>query len=269
MDELGLDAAAAAEWFEIKAQPFFFLVEMIGRDAQSWAHELGVAVRRCYIVDALVASKAAEHGVSYAEIIASKLPDAGSTMAGDFGEILTFIYQAAEAYPAKRLGPKKWRLKEARTKPAPYSDVVHFHLPQWPSASTEDAIFCSEVKTKSTDSDFAPIAAAIAGCQKDRTSRLAKTLAWLRERALTENLGNLKLEQLRRFIDTTEYPPAQRHFRAVAVVCSSLAQAELVNVEASLSANCTLVVIVVPDLKTMYTAVFDAAGKSSLSEATS
>ena len=71
-------------------------------------------------------------------------------MAGDFGEILVFLYHAAEEHPMAVIGPKKWRLKQDRTKPTPYLDVVHFVVPTWPDSSEHDCLVCSEVKTKST-----------------------------------------------------------------------------------------------------------------------
>src|SRR4051812_12251631 len=124
MNELGLNAADAAKWFKNEIDQSFMLVEVDGAQAKLWAVELQNAVRRCYIADALVAAKVAEHGVAYEEVVASKLPGPGSTMSGDFGEILVYIYQAAKALPTKVIGPKKWRLKQDRTKPAPYSDVL-------------------------------------------------------------------------------------------------------------------------------------------------
>jgi hypothetical protein len=266
MDELGLDPAQVASWFTCLQEQPFVLVSISESDVTSWAGELANAVRRCYIADDLLVSKAIQHGLSEREVLASRLPDPGSTMSGDFGEILVYVYQATSAQPKKLIGPKKWRLKQDRTKPAPYSDVIHFLLPEWPAASKYDALFCSEVKTKATASTTNPIASAVADSEKDRTSRLAKTLVWLRERALTDDIGAVSLDQLARFINSTEHPPAQHNFSAVAVVCASLAEAELKNAIPS-SATCKVVVVVVPFLKDAYTSVFDGASASSPSGA--
>jgi hypothetical protein len=122
-------------------------------------------------------------------------------MAGDFGEILVYAYQAAKAVPPITIGPKKWRLKHDRTRPAPCADVVHFILPTWPISSAQDELLWAEVKWKSTSGSFNPIQAAITGCIKDRTSRLSRTLQWLKERALTENLGDVQIAHLNRFIN--------------------------------------------------------------------
>ena len=98
-------------------------------------------------------------------------------MAGDFGEILVMLYHAALEQPTEILGPKKWRLKQDRTKPAPYSDVVHFVVPSWPQSSDQDRILCSEVKTKSTagNSVLAPVAvdqaASLCSCGHETIGR--------------------------------------------------------------------------------------------------
>ncbi len=199
-----------------------------------------------------------------AEVIKSKLPDPSATMAGDFGEILIYAYQAAKAHPRTTIGPKKWKLKEARTKAAPYSDVVQFILPSWPTPSPQDEVLCAEVKLKSTASTFNPIKAASEGCENDRTSRLAKTLVWLRDRAISENLGEVRVNHLNRFINATDYPAAIKRFRAVAVICENLMHAELSNATQRSSPEYELVVIAVPNLHAVYNAVFEAAKASTL-----
>jgi hypothetical protein len=259
MNDLGLDLQQVRTWFPHEKEAPYVLVRVSEAQAKGWADALGIAVRRCYVTDALLSESAAARNVAQAEVIASKLPDAGSTMAGDFGEILAYLYQGTQVQPQVAIGATKWRLKQDRTKPAPYSDVVHFVLPSWPTASTEDIVICSEVKAKSGKSAFAPIKKAIAGCEKDRTSRLADTLVWLRERALTEDLGDLKIEHLNRFIEAIDHPPAQKRFRAVAVVTADLLEGELADAPAEAPADYTVVVISVPELKATYTSVFEAA----------
>lgn len=261
-DDLGFNFAHAAPWFPHDQEQPYVLVRVSDEHALSWANTLGLAVRRCYVSDSLVSAKAKEHNVNEAEIIAARLPDAGATMAGDFGEILVYFYQSAMELPVKAFGPKKWRLKQDRTKPAPHSDVVHFVLPSWPAPSANDVLLCSEVKTKATDGDSTPIQSAIIDSAKDRTSRLARTLVWLKERALLEPLGDVHVAHLDRFIKATDHPPATKRFRAVAVVCQSLVDEELKNAPAAASPEYTVVVIAVPDLKKTYSAVFEAAKKA-------
>ncbi len=258
MRELGLDTATLASWFAYEQQSPYVLVRVSDAHSAAWADVLGVPVRRCYIDDALLDDRAAATGRTKSELVAAKLPDRGSTMAGDFGEILVFLYHAAVEPGVELIGPKKWRLKQDRTKPAPYSDVVHFVLPHWPEASTDDRILCSEVKTKSTNGDSTPISAAIADCEKDRTSRLAKTLVWLKERALHEDLGSTSVAHLERFTKATDHPLAQKQFRAVALICASLVDDELAEAPEEQPTDHTVVVIAVPDLKRRYEEVFDA-----------
>jgi hypothetical protein len=118
------------------------------------------------------------------------------------------------------------------------------------------------VKTKATNGASKPISTAIAGCQKDRLSRLARTLVWLRERALAEDLGVTTLAHLKRFIEATDYPPSKKEFFAIAVICSSLVDAEVSDAPTALPTDYTVVIISVPELKRIYTSVFDAVRES-------
>lgn len=261
-DDLKFDASVIAPWFPHEPGKPYTLVRVSEASAKTWAAQLGLPIRRCYVNDELIRDRAKAVGVTEAEIIASKLPDPGATMAGDFGEILVYMYHAAKGLPDSLVGPKKWRLKQDRTKPAPLSDVVQFVLPGWPAATTNDAVYCSEVKTKSKKGESTPIASAIEDCQKDRTSRLARTLVWLRERALGETLGDIQVAHLNRFINATEHPPAKKGFRAVAVICSSLVEEELKTAPAHTSAEYDLVIISVPGLYDVYSSAFESAMKA-------
>ncbi len=258
MNDLGLDVSKLLAWFAHAQDSPYALIQVSDEHAAAWAEVLGLPLRRCYIADAVLDIHAERTGRPKAELLAAKLPDRGSVMAGDFGEILVFLYHAALEHPQTVIGPKKWRLKQDRTKPAPCSDVVHFVVPSWPLASEQDRVLCSEVKLKSTARDSSPNALAVAGCEKDRISRLVKTLAWLRERALHEDLGTTTIDHIERFINAADHPPALKQFRAVAVVCSSLVNEELAKAPAVAPADYSVVIIAVPDLKDHYEAVFDA-----------
>ena len=272
VDELGLDPNQVLPWFSHETDQPYVLVRVSAENAAGWGAALRDAVRRCYLSDEGLRSRANEleqelqgtFEARQAAVIGSKLPDPSATMAGDFGEILVYAYQAAKALPRASIGPKKWRLKEARTKPAPYSDVIQFILPTWPTPSAQDEVLCAEVKMKSTDNGKSPIAASIEGCAKDRTSRLSNTLQWLKDRAITENLGAVQLAHLNRFINAIEYPAAIKRFRAVAVICENLVDAELPNAPQQASSDYELVVIAVPSLHAIYNAVFEAAKASTI-----
>jgi hypothetical protein len=230
------------------------------------------AFRRCYLTDQFLQERTQELEQELGgtpedrqrQIIHSQLPDAGPIMSGDFGEILVYFYHAVKSHPQVAFGPKKWRLKENRTKAAPYSDVLHFILPSWPASTPNDVLLCSEVKCKSTKrSNWSPIEEAISGCSNDRTSRLAKTLVWLRDRAIGESLASVHIAHLNRFINANDHPAAIKRFCAVAVICSSLIEAEIKKAPAVASAEYTLVVIAVPNLHATYTAVFEAVQEYS------
>lgn len=259
MIDLGIDIAILPPWFEHQQEVPYVLIRVSAEHAAAWADVLGVPLRRCYVTDVDLEQNAQRTGRPQSELLAAVLPDPGSTMAGDFGEILVYLYHGAQQYPTAVIGPKKWRLKQDRTKPAPYSDVIHFVVPAWPQSTENDLLLCSEVKTKSTDGESTPIAASIADCEKDRTSRLAKTLIWLRERAHGEALGSTTIAHLERFINATDHPPAQKRFRAVAVVCSSLVDGELTDAPNEAPTDYAVVVISVPNLKQVYESVFNAA----------
>ena len=261
-DDLGFDFIHAVPWFPHTQQSPYVLVRVSEEHAKSWADNLVLAIRRCYVSDSVVNQRAQETGAVKIEIIAARMPDHGSTMAGDFGEILVYFYQCVKSLPQTAFGPKKWRLKQDRTKPAPHSDVVHFVLPSWPSPSANDVLLCSEVKTKSTNGASTPIQSAIEDSNRDRTSRLGRTLVWLRERALLEPLGDVQIEHLNRFLNATDNPPAIKRFRAVAVICNSLLEEELKSAPTAASSAYTVVVISVPDLKNIYSKIFSAAAKA-------
>lgn len=259
MQELEVDLEAFGAIFATTQSSPFTLVEIDAGQASALAEQLGVPVRRCYISDESLEARMNTTSASAQEIIGAKLPDRGSTMAGDFGEILTALFQAAREHPGAVLDPKKWRLKQDRTKPAPGSDLVQMILPHWPQASEDDRIICSEVKTKSTRGTSTPIVDAIADSEKDSSRRFVRTLNWLKERALDTGLATVSVDQLDRFIHAIDYPAATREFRAVAVISASLVAGELVGVQAPPASERALIVISVPDLKANYELVYDAA----------
>ena len=271
MEELGFEIENALSWFSHETNNPYVLVRVNEQYANTWADEIRDAFRRCYLTDEFLQTRTneLERKVSgtprdrQKQIIYSKLPDPGSIMSGDFGEILVYFYHAVKAHPQVAFGPKKWRLKENRTKAAPYSDVVQFILPSWPTPTINDEIICSEVKSKATPSDYDPINKAIEGCATDRINRLSKTLVWLRDSAIGEDLGNVHIDQLNRFINAIDYPAAFKRFHAVAVVCANLIEGELSKAPSSASADYTLIVIAVPNLHSVYTAVFEAVKNST------
>lgn len=256
MNSLGLDLDVfAASFVEISDTPFL-LVQARADEAGKWADLLGVPARRCYIADANLEQRARAGQVAGSEVAAAKIPDPGSVMSGDFGELIAAFYFAARSRPAVTIDPIRWRYKSERKKAAPGSDVVQFILPSWPASSADDRIICAEVKAKATKGTFDPIGAAGAGSKQDRGGRLAKTLTWLRDKALTDGSDTVEIAQLDRFIEAIDHPEATRDFRAVAVIDSSMVKDELAKGTMPSPDECAFIVISVPDLKKHYTALF-------------
>lgn len=260
-DDLGLSFQAASGWFSVEQKASYRFVSVKPAQATALTTNLGMAIRRCYISDEKVSTQAIKYPPA-TKVIAAALPDPGSVMSGEFGEILTYFYQGSTALPTDAVGLRRWHLKQDRNKPAPYSDVVHLVLPNWPSPSAQDAVLCSEVKAKSTKGKFEPIQKAIEGCETDRVGRLAETLTWLRDRAITGATEGASVEQLTRFIEPAGLPVAIKKFQAVAVVCDSLVTEELEKAPATPSPNYEVVVISVPKLKDTYEAAYTTAMNS-------
>lgn len=267
MIELGLALETILPWFTTEPAVGYTRISVPLDHALTWPEVMANAVRRAYIADGKLEERALANCIPKAAVLATKLPDAGAVMSGDFGEIVAYIYLAG-GQGGGIVGPKRWRLKEDRTKSAPYSDVVQLVLPDWPTASADDSLICAEVKAKATAGAWAPIGAAINGMNKDRTSRLSRTLVWLRERAVSDDIGAVTIPQLNRFINATEFPPYARRFRAIAVICSDLVDQELHGfTPPTLPEACALIVIDVPHLHETYTAVYEAAHASVLDPA--
>jgi hypothetical protein len=195
------------------------------------------------------------------ELVKLRLPNAGATMSGDFGEMLTAVMQGALAHPLEVIDPKKWRYKQDRTKPAPKSDVVQFVLPNWPDSSEQDRLFCSEVKAKALKGSSNPVASAIEDSRKDENGRLASTLSWLRERAIFYEEKEMVL-RLNRFIKADAHPEAAYEYRAVAVISADLVADEISSITKATIGNAVLIVVSVPNMKTTYSAVFDAIAET-------
>ncbi len=261
MDDFRSKIEEARAWFPHEKDSPYVLIHVSEEHSQSWAETLGLTIRRCYISDDHLKNRAFMKDVKEEVVIKTKLPDPGSTMSGDFGELLVNLYQASQELPHKAIGFNKWRIKEDRKRPAPHSDVVHLVLPKWPIASIDDRLICSEVKTKATKGSSTPLANAIEDCEKDRTSRIGKTLLWLEEKAINnEEMDDVDIKQLNRFINAIDDPPATRHFRAILVICSTLLDAQLTKEAPTEKPDeYTVVVISVPELKNTYEAVFQAA----------
>ncbi|MGJ4748135.1 Hachiman antiphage defense system protein HamA [Leptospira sp. SA-E8] len=147
------------------------------------------------------------------------LPSEGNKKSGDFGEIFSYIFIHHE-YEGNRInlyGPKKWKWKQDKNSPAPYSDVVFFHMKDQNKPHSKDFILSLESKMAATQPsrDENRIQQAIDGAEKDRVNRLAKTISWLETKYERDNLQE-ELPIIRRFKDPTNQP-YNRLYYAIAI----------------------------------------------------
>lgn len=257
MKELNVDLDLVQSWFTRDDESPIVRVASTDAFEASYLRELADVVRRCYASDDVIAYRASQLGVTRAAVVAALLPDKGSVMSGDFGEIIAYLVLGSQEHPTEVIGPKRWRLKQDRTKAAPGSDVVQFVLPNWPTPSGEDRLVCAEVKAKATSSNFTPIANAIEGMKKDRLGRAAKTLNWFKERAILGELDSSTIDIVDRFLDAVDHPEATKDFWAIAVLCTSLVDGEPDDVP-EIPDDCRVAVVTIPELKARYEAVFKA-----------
>lgn len=211
----------------------------------------------CYTTQNHAKNRTIDMQISASEFIATKFPDQGSVMSGDFGEVLTLFFLSSENQK-RTIQIKKWRYKEDRLKAAPLTDVIMFHQKDAKNPSSEDFVICAEVKQKATKSNtFFPIEKSIEGFNKDKTGRLARTLAWLREKAIDqESPRNLQL--INRFTLEHLNVAYKKHFKSVAIVDRNLLHEELVR-ELELppqNDDFEVIVLGIDNLKSLYEKVF-------------
>ena len=214
----------------------------------------------CYITTEKLKTRCKETGLSASDMLAQVFPDPGSVMSGDFGEIFTMFFLSSERVEKTDL-IKKWCYKQDRRKAAPHSDVVIFHRATPGSPSESDFLICGESKQKSTKGKFDPISDAVEGYKTDRTGRLGRTLAWLRERALLDGTKEdiHLVERFTTFSKTT----FGKSFKALALVERTFLDDELIR-EIELPTQdkaFEIIVLGISDLKAIYEAVFERARK--------
>jgi len=212
----------------------------------------------CYISGSDLTNRMNETGLSASEILQNKLPDTGNVMSGDFGEVLTLFYLGSERNEdIKKI--KKWRFKQDRKKATPHSDVIILYRKFSDRPSKMDFVICAESKAKATGSDSKPIENAIKGYDADKTGRLARTLIWLKEKAIDH--GNADdIEFITRFNDDRlmEY---KKSYRAVAIIDRNYIDAELVKPIELPDQNDEFEIIVlgIDNLKDLYEQIFSKA----------
>jgi hypothetical protein len=240
----------------------YLLIKLKPKQRAIFLSKLPTRYRKCYITDTRIEELLSAHKKKLAakEIIHSKIPDPGSVMAGEFGEITSYFALKGKYLPLKLIGPPKWRWKIDRNKALMFTDIVMFHRNITPSE--KDLIVLAEVKTKSTKQNRNPIQEALDGLQKDYVSRLARTLSWLRDIFISVEPNTEKIEYLDRFINSQEdkYGKYSKHYKAVAVIDSSFLDGALKDdmEDPDVDGDCEVVVIAIDDLKDLYESVYNA-----------
>ena len=217
------------------------------------------AIPSCYLSSDSLGIQIKNTGFTASQLIQNKIPDPGSVMAGDFGEILTLFYLAGDIEEiAKKV--KKWRFKQDRTKAAPHSDVIILYREFDNRPSTNDFVICAEAKLKSTKSSFSPIERSIEGYEKDKTGRLARTLVWLKEKAI-DSEGAESLSYMQRFTDDHLKTEFKKQFRSVALIDRAFLDDELIKPFdlPDQSDDLEVLVLGIDDLKNVYQRSFQRA----------
>lgn len=214
----------------------------------------------CYTTKTHTKKRVEATGLSVCEIVAKKLPDPGSVMSGDFGEVLTLFFLSSERTEnAKPI--KKWRYKENRLKAASGSDVILLYREYTNKPSKNDFVICAEAKQKATKSNtFFPIEKSIEGFELDKTGRLARTLVWLKEKAIDQESASW-IQLIERFTSEHLSVEYKKHFKAVAIVDRSLLDDELTR-QLKLpqqDENFEVIVLGIDKLKSLYETVYSRA----------
>lgn len=263
MSPQSTDSEIITPWFADHAKPdgaIAVRTHILSDDKCAHLEDFFVrAIPDCYIPANVLAARVNETGLSASEILKNKLPDPGSVMAGDFGEILTLFYLGGERSESVRK-LRKWQFKQDRTKAAPHSDVVILYRKHADKASKSDFVICAEAKLKSTQSTFCPIEKSVEGYNSDKTGRLARTLVWLKEKAIDH--GNPEaIAYIKRFTDDLLNTEFKKNYRAVAIIDRNFLDQELqkpLNLPAQ-SEEFEIIVIGITDLKQLYERSFSRA----------
>ncbi|MFZ4895048.1 Hachiman antiphage defense system protein HamA [Plantibacter sp. Mn2098] len=261
MQNLDIDLTLTKALFVSVQDDPYVIIEISDEAALELRRILPTPFRQLYVSDDELDRVHLSSQIPKNELVRLKLPDPGSTMSGDFGEMLTAVMQGALAHPLEVIDPKKWRYKQDRIAPAPKSDVVQFILPAWPDSSDQDRLICSEVKAKALKGTSNPVTSAIEHSKKDQDGRLALTLSWLRERAIFHEENEMAL-QLSRFIKADSHPEAAYEYRAVAVISADLVPDETSAITKEIIGDAVLIVVSVPNMKKTYSEVFDAIAET-------
>lgn len=213
-------------------------------------------MQSCYIAQELLEERVDVTGCSKSEILETLLPNSGNIMSGDFGEILTLYFLASEQ-PEALEKIKKWRYKVEKNRASPFTDVVILHREFDNNISNNDFVIAAESKAKATRNNAtAPLKNAIEGALKDRISRLAVTLVWLKEKLILSGTPE-EITFIKRFTDDALHKTYNKIFKAVAIVDRALIDEELVKeLEIPEHDDFEVIALAIPNLRDLYRRCF-------------
>jgi hypothetical protein len=231
----------------------FHVYRLNGADTESFLDAIKEEARKYYILDSELAEKSEEIGIGKSEFLEQYvLPSVGKIKSGDFGEIFSCFF-VKEHYAQKGfilVCPRKFIWKMDRDKAMPFTDVVGFYREDIAKASSNDFIVSVESKMKATYSPANRIQEAIDGAQTDRTTRLAKTLIWLKQKYARE--GNVEMHKFTvRYSDPVYQGTYNKIYKAFTIVDSKFEKTEI---ERPVNNNdgITIIVISMDNLKNIY-----------------
>lgn len=141
--------------------------------------------RACYISKSRLENRSKKISIKACDFLDKYiLPDDPSIKSGDFGELLCY-YLVNENFKTKGItlfAPKKWKWKESKNKPTPCTDCIMFYIDPSHKDSHKDMLITVESKMKISKSKSHRIQDAINDANKDKLSRMVKTLNWLEEK---------------------------------------------------------------------------------------
>ncbi|MDD2785597.1 MAG: SAVED domain-containing protein [Patescibacteria group bacterium] len=261
--------------FEINKENDFIIFSLKDEEWETFINILPSEYKDCFISKTDLESRIKTLSSTKEKELSEILPTEGNIKSGDFGEILTF-FLFKEIYKKQQIdGPKKWRWKQDQNMPAPYSDVILFSIKNNDKYSKDDLIISAESKMKATkDKRRHPIQLSIDGAIRDHTSRIAKSLSWLRKKykdeIVNENSEKDKLVQLvkniNRFIESEkpEHGEYVKKVKAIAFVEKDFLADEKVktiNVPDEAGLDLEIYIVSIKDLQKMYETVFSEIPK--------
>ena len=193
--------------------------ELVDNKKDKFLNESILPFVSCYISIEELKTKKDILNITYDEILKSYFPDKPHIVSGDFGEILGYYFFHSLSLPKKLKAPKKWRWKESKNKPTPFTDIVLFYKKET-KPNKKDMILSVEVKTRSTSYQGNPIKKAIEGTKKDLT-RLTQAIDWFREKAVKEANQN-DIEYYERFLNPDIYGEYLKKYNALIVIDKEL-----------------------------------------------